>query len=162
MTLKSENHTLFSGTYPYRPNKGVPPSPRGGVRAFVQLFCHCGHRKGGKNSRWHVMGWFSRWDMHSIVRAFNRLCGYVLGSFSVCCALLMSHNNGLFRRGWWEQKKHSGDKMAYCGQKGRKKKMERFITWSQWKFRANLVDFARDLLSIHEAPIVHTKFVYNL
>ena len=32
--------------------------------------------------------------MHSIVRAFNRLCGYVLGSFSVCCALLMRHNNG--------------------------------------------------------------------
>ena len=32
--------------------------------------------------------------MQSIVRAFNRLCGYFLGSFSVCCALLMSYNNG--------------------------------------------------------------------
>lgn len=30
----------------------------------------------------------------SIVRAFNRLCGYLLGIFSVCCALLMSHNIG--------------------------------------------------------------------
>ena len=28
MTLKSENHTLFSRKYPYRPNEGVPP---GGV-----------------------------------------------------------------------------------------------------------------------------------
>jgi len=24
----SENHTLFNGTYPFRPNKGVPPPPR--------------------------------------------------------------------------------------------------------------------------------------
>jgi len=26
-TQDLENHTLFSGTYPYRPNKGVPPPP---------------------------------------------------------------------------------------------------------------------------------------
>lgn len=52
--------------------------------------------------------------------------------------------------------------MAYCGQKSRKKKMERFIIWSQWKFRENLVYFARDFASIHEVPIVHTKLVYNL
>ena len=32
--------------------------------------------------------------MQPIVKAFNRLCGYFLGSFSVCCALLMSYNNG--------------------------------------------------------------------
>ena len=25
MTLKSENHTLFSSKYPYRSNEGVPP-----------------------------------------------------------------------------------------------------------------------------------------
>lgn len=40
--------------------------------------------------------------------------------------------------------------------------MERFIIWSQWKFRENLVYFARDIASIHEVPIVHTKLVYNL
>ena len=28
-TQDLENHTLFSGTYTYRPNKGVPP-PQGG------------------------------------------------------------------------------------------------------------------------------------
>ena len=37
MTLKSENHTLFSSKYPYRSNEGVPP-PGGGVRAFDSCF----------------------------------------------------------------------------------------------------------------------------
>ena len=36
MTLKSENHTLFSRKYPYRPNEGVPPG--GGARAFDSCF----------------------------------------------------------------------------------------------------------------------------
>ena len=29
MTLKSENHTLFSRKYPYRQNEGVPPRGAG-------------------------------------------------------------------------------------------------------------------------------------
>ena len=29
MTPKSENHTLFSRKYPYRPNEGVPPGGAG-------------------------------------------------------------------------------------------------------------------------------------
>ena len=32
-----ENHTLFSGTYPSRPNPGVPPPPGGG--AVRELAC---------------------------------------------------------------------------------------------------------------------------
>ena len=35
-TQDLENHTLFSGTYPYRPNKGVLPPPRRRAR-FVAL-----------------------------------------------------------------------------------------------------------------------------
>ena len=34
-TQDLENHTMFSGTYPYRPNKGVPPSPPGPNTVFT-------------------------------------------------------------------------------------------------------------------------------
>ena len=36
-TQDLENHTLFSGTYPYKPNEGVPPSPPPRARVVALL-----------------------------------------------------------------------------------------------------------------------------
>ena len=37
-TLHPENHTLLSGTYPFRPNKRVPPPPKGVNHQRISLW----------------------------------------------------------------------------------------------------------------------------
>ena len=47
-----ENHTLFSGTYPHKPNRGVPPPPGGGDKKWerdVWCICHYGLDVSPKN-----------------------------------------------------------------------------------------------------------------
>ena len=50
-TQDLENHTLFSGTYPYRPNKGVPPHP------MDQLKLNPTHRSTACNDQMGTFFW---------------------------------------------------------------------------------------------------------